>query len=215
MTTQPENKPEHIETLAERSARLEAEAKALGEGKPLEFVAPAGPEAPTVNTSALEEELAQTKDQMIRALAEVENIRKRSQKEREDATKYAATAFSKDMLDVADNLRRALDAIPLDLIEAEPRLKNLVDGIQATERTLLKNFERHGIRKIEPLNEPFNPNFHEVMFEAPVPGKASGIVMQVLEPGYMLNDRLLRPARVGVVKDDGQGANGAHIDTSA
>ena len=136
MTTQPENKPEHIETLAERSARLEAEAKALGEGKPLEFVAPAGPEAPTVNTSALEEELAQTKDQMIRALAEVENIRKRSQKEREDATKYAATAFSKDMLDVADNLRRALDAIPLDLIEAEPRLKNLVDGIQATEAEL-------------------------------------------------------------------------------
>jgi molecular chaperone GrpE len=218
MSTQPENKPEHIETLAQRSARLEAEAKALSEGKPMETGFAAQTEAPAVETSLLEEELAQTKDQMIRALAEVENIRKRSQKEREDATKYAATAFAKDILDVADNLRRALDALPLDLIEAEPRLKNLVDGIQATERTLLKNFEKHGICKIEPLNEPFNPNFHEVMFESSVPGKPAGMVMQVLEAGYVLNDRLLRPARVGVVKDEGQGANGhsgGHIDTSA
>lgn len=220
MSTNPENNPQ--ETLAERSARLEAEAKALSEGNAPEATAPAeesAPAAPAADTSALEAELAATKDQMMRALAEVENIRRRSAKEREDAAKFAATGFAKDMLDIADNLRRALDAMPTDLLDSEPRLKNLVDGIEATERTLLKNFEKHGIKKIEPLDEIFNPNFHEVMFEAPVPGKPAGTVMQVLEAGYVLNDRLLRPARVGVVKDDGQGTGSAHpggtIDTSA
>lgn len=225
MSTQPENKAERVETLAERSARLEAEAQALAEGRPLPATdtqptpAATQQETTTPQNEALQAELAQAKDQMIRALAEVENIRRRSAKEREDAAKYAAASFARDMLDIADNLRRALEAIPADLISAEPRLKNLVDGIEATERTLLKNFEKHGIRKIEPLDEIFDPNFHEVMFEAPAPGKAAGIVMQVLEAGYVLNDRLLRPARVGVVRDDGQGGPpsppGGHIDTSA
>ena len=115
-----------------------------------------------------------------------------------------------------------MEAVPTDLLDSEPRLKNLVEGIEATERTLLKTFEKHGIQKIEPLDEPFDPNFHEVMFESPAPGKPAGVVMQVMEPGYTLHDRLIRPARVGVTKDDGSApaggedpTPGGHIDTEA
>ncbi len=138
--------------------------------------------------NALQNELESAKDQVARAMAETENTRRRARKEREDASKYAISNFAKDLLDVSDNLRRALEALPTDLLEAEPRLKNVMDGVEATERTLLKNFEKHHITKIEPLDEPFNPNFHEVMFESPVPGKPAGIIMQVLEPGYILHD---------------------------
>lgn len=167
--------------------------------------------------AALQSELDQVKDQMIRAVAEAENTRRRAVKERENASKYAVSAFAKDVLDVSDNLRRALDATPDELLEADPRVKTLMDGIEATERTLLRSFEKHGIEKIEPLDQPFDPNFHEVMFEAPVPGKPGGLVMQVVEPGYVLNGRILRPARVGVTKDDGSavggGQNGGHDST--
>jgi len=116
------------------------------------------------------------------------------------------------LLDVADNLRRALDAVPADLIEGDERVKNLMGGIEGTERQLLSSFEKNGIKKIEPLDEMFNPNFHEVMFEGPAPEKSAGTIIQVLEPGYVLNERLLRPARVGVAKDEGQGSQ---IDTEA
>lgn len=170
-------------------------------------------------TQNLSAELEHAKDQMMRALAEAENTRRRAIKEREDAAKYAISNFAKDILEVSDNLRRALESIPADLIESDSHLKNLVGGIEATERTLLKNFEKHGIRKIEPLNETFNPNYHEVMFETSVPAKPAGMIMQVMEAGYILHERLLRPARVGVVKDDGQGTGpnqpGGKIDTSA
>jgi molecular chaperone GrpE len=217
MTSHPEKNPESSETLAERSARLEAEAAQLLNAANADPLAPEP--LPADENEALKIELAQAKDQMMRALADAENTRRRAIKEREDAGKYAVSSFAKDMLDVADNLRRALDSMPKDLVENEPRLKNLIDGIQATERTLLKNFEKHGIRKIEPLDEIFNPNYHEVMFEASLPGKPAGTIMQVLEAGYLLHDRLIRPARVGVVKDDGQGAGPTHpggkIDTSA
>ncbi len=168
-----------------------------------------------------EDELAKTKEQLLRALADAENTRKRAIKEREDASRYAIAGFSKDMLDIADNLRRALDAVPEDLLEAEPRLKNLVEGIEATERALLNNFEKNGIKKLEPLGEPFNPNFHEVMFESPGTGKPAGTIIQIIEVGYILKDRLLRPARVGVAKDEGQGDGqgpahpGGNLDTEA
>lgn len=165
----------------------------------------------------LQDELAKMKDQALRALAEAENARKRAIKEREDASKYAVSGFAKDLLSVADNLRRALDAIPADAVAVDPRIKNFIDGIEATERGLLKSFEQNGIRRIDPSGEPFNPNFHEVMFEAPGTGKPAGTVIQVIETGYILNDRLLRPARVGVAKDEGQGSGtpGANIDTQA
>jgi molecular chaperone GrpE len=166
----------------------------------------------------LQSELAQAKDQVLRALADAENTRKRALKEREDASKYAVAGFARELLSVADNLRRALDAVPEDLLQGEPRIKNLLDGIEATERELLKSFEKSHIRKIEPLGEVFNPNYHEVMFETPGTGKPPGTIIQVVEAGYVLHDRLLRPARVGVAKDEGQGNGktaGGHIDTQA
>jgi molecular chaperone GrpE len=163
----------------------------------------------------LEIELAQMKDHALRALAEAENARKRSIKDREDASKYAVTSFAKDILSVADNLRRALDSVPPELLSIDPRVKSVFEGIEATERELLRSFERAGIKKIDPMDEPFNPHFHEVMFEAEVPGKPAGIVIQVIETGYVLFDRLLRPARVGVAKDSGPADPGARVDTQA
>lgn len=165
----------------------------------------------------LEAENARLKDHMLRALAESENIRKRALKEREDAGKFAISGFARDLLDVADNFRRALDAIPEDARTGEtPLFKTLIDGIEAVERTLLRTFEKHGIHKLEPIGEPFDPNFHEVMFEAPMPGKAPGTVIQLIDPGYVLNDRLLRPARVGVAKSGGEGpeSSNRHIDAT-
>lgn len=175
------------------------------------------PEGATTET--LKRELEEAKNQTLRALAEADNTRKRAAKDREDAGKYAFANFARELLPVADNLRRALDSIPEDLKSADPRVKNIIDGIEATERELLKSFEKSGIRKIHPLDEPFNANFHEVMFEAPGGGKPAGTVMQVVETGYVLHDRLLRPARVGVAKDEGQNggpppSSGAQIDTS-
>lgn len=164
--------------------------------------------------SALETSLAQSNDQLLRTVAEMENLRKRSQREREDATKYAVSGFARDLLEVADNFRRALEAIPADL-RSDEKIKPLVEGIEATERALLKAFEKNGIRKMEPLDQVFDPNFHEVMFEAPVPGKPGGTIVQVIEVGYMLNDRLLRPARVGIAKGDAGSAPVHQIDTQA
>ena len=147
-----------------------------------------------------EAELADTKDRLLRALAETENQRRRAQRDREDAGKYAASNFAKDMLDVADNLRRALGSIELALVQDE-HAKALLDGVAATERALLAAFERHGIRRVEPqLGERFDANLHEAMFEVPNTGQPAGSIVQVLQPGYRIQDRLLRPAMVGVAK---------------
>jgi len=153
------------------------------------------------------------RDKMMRALAEAENTRKRAEKMQSDTQKYAVSGFAKDMLDSADNLRRALEAIPEDQRE-EPTIKTLYEGVEATERVMLSNFEKHGIQKLQPTEGRFDPNFHEVMFEADVPGKQAGEIIQLLEAGYILHDRLLRPARVGVAKG-GENNNDYHIDTEA
>lgn len=168
----------------------------------------------TAKLTSMEEALAQSNDQLLRTVAEMDNLRKRSIREREDAGKYAITGFSKDLLDVADTFQRALQSIPADLRE-DARINSLIQGIEATERSLLTCFEKNGIKKIEPLDEPFNPHFHEVMFEAPVTGKAAGIIIQVIEPGYVINDRLLRPARVGVAKATPADGNLHVVDTQA
>ena len=164
----------------------------------------------TDRVAALEAEIVRLKDHILRALAEADNTRKRAVKEREDATKFAVTGFARDMLEMADNFRRAIDSIPEELkTGSDPMIANLMAGIEAMERNLLKTFEKHGIKKIEPIGVPFDPHFHEVMFEAPVPGKAPGTVIQLLEAGYVLNDRLLRPARVGVARADGPESGGS------
>lgn len=165
--------------------------------------------------AALEEDVRTAKDQALRALAEAENTRRRALKEREDIRKYAVADFARDLLDFADNFRRAIESIPADLAGGDERIKSVVTGIEAMEREILSRFEKHGIKKITPLDEPFNPNFHEVMFEAPGTGKPAGVIVQVIESGYMLHDRLLRPARVGIAKDDGASSASGHVDTQA
>ena len=147
--------------------------------------------------ATLEKERDDMRDKMMRALAEAENTRKRAEKAQQDTSKFAIAGFAKDMLDIADNLRRALDAIPADQREANT---TLIEGVEATERVMLTAFEKHGLQKIEPSEGKFDPNFHEVMFEAEIPGKQNGEIIQLLEAGYVLNGRLLRPARVGVAK---------------
>ena len=161
--------------------------------------------------TALEAEVADAKDKMMRALAEAENARRRAVKDREDAGKYAVTSFARDLLDFSDNFHRALAAIPGDL-HTDERIAGIITGLEAMDANLLKTFEKHGIKKIDPLDEPFNPNFHEVMFEAPVPGKPAGVVIQVIESGYVIADRLLRAAKVGVSKGDG---SSHQVDQSA
>lgn len=143
-------------------------------------------------------ELASAKEQLLRAMAEVENVRRRGQKEREDATRYAVSGFAKDMLDVADNLRRALEAMAK--VEASEALTALIGGVEATERQLLAAFDRHGIKKINPIGEAFDPNFHRAMMEVEDPKHSAGSVVQVLQPGYVIFDRLLREALVAVSK---------------
>jgi molecular chaperone GrpE len=150
--------------------------------------------------AALEAELADQKDHLLRALAETENVRRRAQREREDTLKYAVAGFAKELLSVADNLRRALDSLPESEVRDE-RTRGLLSGVAATERELLSVFERHGIQRIDPDGESFDHNLHQAIFEAERPGTRSGVIIEVLQPGYVLHDRLLRPAMVGVAKE--------------
>ena len=143
--------------------------------------------------------LADMKDRLMRALAETENVRKRARRESEDAGRYAASSFAKDMLNVADNLRRALSSAP-DEGEWDELSRNLLAGVAATEREMLAALERHGIRRIEPQGERFDHNYHQAMFEVENSGQPPGTIVQVLQPGYVMHDRLLRPALVGVAK---------------
>jgi molecular chaperone GrpE len=149
--------------------------------------------------AALEAELGDYKDRLLRALAETENTRRRAQREREDATKYAIANFAKDLLSVADNLQRALASMPESEIRDE-KTRNLLAGVAATEREILSVFERHGMRRIDPAGERFDHNFHQAIFEAERRDQPQGTVVEVLQPGYVLHDRLLRPAMVGVSK---------------
>lgn len=171
----------------------------------------------------LEADLAEFRDKHLRALAEIENVRRRGEKEKADALKYAATNFAKDILGVADNLRRAIEAVPEDAAERDGAIKTLIEGVEMTERELLSIFERHGIKRIEADGAKFDHNLHQAMFEVPDTGKPAGTVVQVLQSGYTIHDRLLRPAMVGVAKGDGGkkdgggngGDKGSTVDTSA
>jgi molecular chaperone GrpE len=148
-----------------------------------------------------EQESAVLKDKLLRALADMENLRRRTEKDLADARQYGVTRFARDMLDVADNLRRALDSLPADLRETlEGAIKAMVDGVDLTERDLLKKLETHDVRKQEPLGLKFDPNMHQAMFEAPDDSKPNGTVIQVIQAGYTIGERVLRPAMVGVSK---------------
>ncbi len=163
----------------------------------------------------LQKQLATANDKMLRALAEAQNVRHRAERERDDMRKYAVTEFARDLLAVSDNLRRALSAITPEQCEKIPELKNIFVGVEMTERELLRVFESKGIKKIEPLGQKFDPNLHEVMFESDTPGKEPGTIVQIIEPGYTIHDRLLRPARVGVSKGDSTGTPGTTVNEEA
>jgi molecular chaperone GrpE len=152
-------------------------------------------------------EAASLKDQLLRALAETENTRRRVQREREDSARYAVAPLAKEILPVADNLARALAAVPKEALAQDEALRNLVEGIAATERQLQAALERNNIKLVDPMGERFDSHHHQAMFEVPSPGKPGGTVVQVLQPGYVLHDRLLRPALVGVAKSDPSAAN--------
>lgn len=147
-----------------------------------------------------EEEINLLKDQLLRALAESENIRRRAQREKEDASRFAIANFARDLLTVSDNLTRALENIPAEKLEGNDALKSLLEGIQITERELNNVLERNGIKKISPLGELFDHNYHQAMLEEETDEHQPGHVMRVLQTGYVLNERLLRPALVGVAK---------------
>jgi molecular chaperone GrpE len=148
----------------------------------------------------LQKEINHMKDQLLRSLAEAENIRKRTQREKEEARQYAVTNFARDLLNIADNLNRALQVMPSEQEEVLPAVKSLMEGVQLTQRELEAIFNRQGIKRISPLGEKFDHNFHQAMFETETEDQEAGIITLVLQDGYVIHDRLLRPAMVGVAK---------------
>lgn len=163
------------------------------------YVMPDDPEEGSAE--ALAKELADTKDRTLRTLAEMENLRKRTTREIADARVYGITAFARDVLDIADNLQRALDAVPAEAkATADPGLKALIEGVELTERSLLNTLEKNGVKKFDPTGERFDPNFQQAMYEVPDPSVPAGTVVQVVQTGYKIGERILRPALVGVAK---------------
>lgn len=153
-------------------------------------------EAPDA-VAALEAEKAELKDKLLRTLADMENLRRRTERDVADARTYGVTSFARDMLTVADNLRRALDSTDDQMRESA---KALVEGMELTERDFLKTLEKHGVKRREPLGEKFNPNLDQAMFEMPDDTKPSGTIVQVVQPGYVIGERVLRPSMVAVSK---------------
>ncbi|PIW29685.1 MAG: nucleotide exchange factor GrpE [Rhodospirillales bacterium CG15_BIG_FIL_POST_REV_8_21_14_020_66_15] len=155
---------------------------------------------PAARIAELETQVAEANDRTLRALAEAENVRRRAERDKQDASRYAIAAFAREILSVGDNLRRALDSIDAGARKSSEVVETLATGVEMTERELLAALERSGIRRIDPLGQRFDSNAHEALFEIPDETRPQGTVAQVLEAGYMLHDRLLRPAKVGVTK---------------
>ncbi|MEA3011860.1 MAG: molecular chaperone GrpE [Sphingomonadales bacterium] len=147
----------------------------------------------------LEKELEEVRQHVLYAQAETQNVRRRLEQEKASATQYAATAFARDMLSVKDNLERALAAVPEDL-RGDERMKGLIAGIEATGRELDSGFQRHGIVRIEAIGKPLDPHLHQAMIELPSDEAEPGTIVQEMQSGYTIKDRLLRPALVGVAK---------------
>ncbi len=193
-------KPEvETEVPAEAEARASADATAESTGQ-------ADANQGTVHDGTfevltkLQAENADLKDRLLRTLAEVENVRRRGEREVNDTRQYAVAKFAGDMLDVADNMARALANIPAEAREGDPAVKTLVEGVELTEKAMLRALEKHGVKKLDPKGERFDPNFHQAMFEVPDPSVPNGTVAQVVQIGYSIGSRVLRPAMVGVAR---------------
>ena len=164
----------------------------------------------------LVKEAAEARDKMLRTLAEMENLRKRTAKEVADARAYGITGFARDILDIADNLQRALDAIPAEAKEtADPGIKAFIEGVELTERSLLNTLEKNGVKKFDPSGEKFDPNFQQAMYEVPDPSVPAGTVVQVVQAGFMIGERVLRPALVAVSKGGAKAAPANNEPNSA
>ena len=173
------------------------------------YIMPDDPEIGSVEALAVE--VAESRDKMLRTLAEMENLRKRTVREVADARTYGISGFARDVLDIADNLQRALDAVPADArATAGPGLTALIEGVELTERSLLNALEKNGVRKFDPMGEKFDPNFQQAMYEVPDPSVPAGTVLQVVQAGYMIGERVLRPALVGVAKGGAKAAPAAN-----
>jgi molecular chaperone GrpE len=181
------------DTTAREGAGVEPEGTSAGKPAPERTVEDV--------MDALVKESADHKDRWLRTLAEMENLRRRTEREVADARTYGVTAFARDILAVADNMQRAMQALDTELRDkAEAGVKALLDGVELTERELLNVLEKHGVKKIEPMGQKFDPNFHQAMYEVPDSSVPAGTVVQVVQPGYTIGERVLRPALVAVAK---------------
>lgn len=188
---------EQSENIAQESANGSVTDKEPVVSKP--YVMPDDPEEGSAE--ALAKEAADARDKMLRTLAEMENLRKRTQREVADARTYGIASFARDVLDIADNLQRALDAVPAETREAaDAGLKALIEGVELTERSLHNTLEKNGVQKFDPLGQKFDPNVQQAMYEIPDASVPSGTVVQVVQSGYMIGERILRPALVAVAK---------------
>ncbi len=181
--------------MTDRPAADDMAAQPEGEG------AAGAPElVPAEQVTAALEAASEFKDKLLRTLAEMENLRKRTEREVAEARLYGNASFARDVLAVADNMQRALDAIDPALRAGDPMVTSLIEGVELTERELLKVLEKHGVKKFTPTGEKFDPNVHQAMYEVENREQPPGHVAQVIQSGYMLGDRVLRPALVAVVK---------------
>ena len=179
------------------AAEATADAAANVENEAVKEAAAGEPDA----LELLKAENTELRDRYLRLAAEMDNLRRRTEREVKDAKSYSVAGFARDMLAVSDNLRRALDAIPAEVKEtADAGLTTLIEGVEMTERSMLSALERHGVRKLEPVGQKFDPNFHQAMFEVPNTEVPNNTVVQVVQAGFSIGERVLRPAMVGVAK---------------
>lgn len=206
MTTDPKDHSAPAENQTEETVRENAAAENNAEATPSE-------EDVLLRLARENEEL---KDRALRLAAEMENLRRRTQRDVADARSFGIANFARDMLVVSDNLQRALQAVPAQATEAgENGLKALVEGVEMIDRLMLSTLERHGVKRIEPEGQKFDPNFHQAMFEVPNPEVPSGTVVQVVQAGYVIGERVLRPAMVGIATGGPKAAPAPAADTSS
>jgi molecular chaperone GrpE len=186
------DEPKHAENTVAPEEASAPQAEAANENDPV---------------AVLEGQVADLRDRFLRAVAEGDNIRKRAERDLADARAYGITAFARDVLTVADNLARTIEHVSAEArASADPSLKALLDGVELTERDLQMILQKNGVKPISPMGEKFDPNFHQAMFEVPDSGRPHGTVVQVVQPGYAIGDRVLRPAMVGVAKGGAKAA---------
>lgn len=191
------SRADHGASSSDASSVVEPDAKAP-EDKPSTEGAPSEPG--DLALAELQFENAALKDRLLRALAEAENVRRRSERDLADMRQYAVAKFAADLLPVADNLERAIASVPAESRKNDGIVRALLEGVELTEKELLRVLERHGVKKLLPIGERFDPNFHEALFEVPDPSVPDGSVSRIVEPGYSMGARPLRPAKVGVAR---------------